>query len=188
MTIIDHYEKYLGEVGSGWNSGQDGRRLGFQILRFQDRPKIGTTTFVTAGLSKHLVSFFGQQLDSRVEFLIAAQSKCNEQRIAAVLAHVCERVVATHTAPRPSDTKKGEGAVIGNPIFDCLLFVKPINFDKFMQEFNGSVPSTQILQIIPISLAERLYVHQHGIDKFISAMELKGVDIFNIDGRSTIID
>jgi hypothetical protein len=71
MTLVDHLERYLGEIDSGWPSDADGKRLPFQVVRFPQGGGTGTVSFATLGMSKYpLESWSGKQI--RHELLVTS--------------------------------------------------------------------------------------------------------------------
>jgi hypothetical protein len=53
MSLIDHLERYLGEIEAGWSRNADGHEMPFQVARFPKGSHSGTVSFATVGLSRH---------------------------------------------------------------------------------------------------------------------------------------
>jgi hypothetical protein len=56
MSLTDHLESFLGEIDEAWKSDE-----GIRVLRFRDQPVERMSTYVTLGLSDHVLPMSGER-------------------------------------------------------------------------------------------------------------------------------
>ena len=52
MDLPGHLESFLGPIDVGWSRDADGTEMPFQVVRFTQGPRLGTTAFATLGLGR----------------------------------------------------------------------------------------------------------------------------------------
>ncbi len=71
MSLVDHFERYLGEIAAGWSGDGGGHPVAFQVVRFPRVSGNGTIGFATLGLSRcPLRSASGKEIRQKLLMLV----------------------------------------------------------------------------------------------------------------------
>jgi hypothetical protein len=183
MNIIEHAEKFLGNISQGWkdNTSSDG----LQVVCFKDAPFEIADTFMTAGLSRHELTISDEK-KVRQELILPISVTGLSDMIVSLLLFICELILRNHDAVL-------RGQVIRLPVdaterlgFDAVYCAIPVFMDDEFSTFDESQPPTVIVWIIPIYKSEADYVDAYGWSKFEGLLEEKDPDLFSL-GREPII-
>lgn len=183
MNIIEHAEKFLGEISQGWkeNTSSDG----LQVVCFKDAPFETVDTFMTAGLSRHELTISDEK-KVRQELVFPVSATGLSDMVVSLLLFISELILRNHDAVL-------RGQVIRLPIdvakrlgFDAVYCAIPVFMDDEFATFGESQPPTVIVWFIPIYKSEADYVDANGWSKFEDLLEEKDPDLFSL-GREPII-
>lgn len=121
MTIIEHFEKFLGPVQQGWretNAQENDPRL--MVVRFSNTPFEAASTYATIGLSDHLLELAdGRQV--RQELLFAAHDNYASDEIASFLLSFSEFVRSKSWALARGDVVGPSAALIPGVAVNSVL-------------------------------------------------------------------
>jgi hypothetical protein len=182
MTIIEHMEKYLGKIGTGWrdNNGSD-----MQIVSFNDTPYESICTFTSLGMSKNILEI-SETKTVRQELLFSVYSMNVSNMIVSFLLSVCEAILN-----RKKAVLRGEVIPLHNSLskrfgFDAVYCTIPVLFDDQFCTYDASAPPTVIVWIFPIYQAEADYIERNGWESFEDLLEEKNPDLFSLKRGSLI--
>lgn len=178
MTIVDHAEKYLGEIDQGWKD--DGCEEGLQIISFRDCPAKSATTYMSLGLSEHVFKL-SESKRVRHELVFSAYSTALPALIVSFLLSLCESIISRHKA-----VLRGEVIPLSNEIakkigFDAVYCSIPVFFHDKFSAYDESFPSTVVILMLPIYKSERDFIAVHGWDEFEDLLEEKDPDLCALD-------
>ena len=183
MTILEHAEKYLGEISQGWKD--EGAEENIQIVSFKDCPGESTTTFMSLGLSHHVLDI-SETKSVRLEIVFSVYSMAIVTMVVSFLFSLCEAIINRHKTvlrgeviPLSSDMAKRIG-------FDAVYCAIPVFFNDDFATYDESSPSTVVVWIIPIHRSEVDFIEKNGWERFEDLLQAKGPDLFALN-RAPII-
>lgn len=183
MTIIEHAEKYLGEITRGWKDEDSEGNL--QIVSFQDRPGESATTFLSLGLSDHVLDISDTK-SVRHELVFSIYSMAISTMVVSFLFSLCEAI-----SNRGKAVLRGEVIPLSSEIakrigFEAVYCAIPVFFDDGFATYGESSPSTVIVWALPIYQREVDYIEKNGWEAFEDLLEEKDPDLCALD-RTPII-
>jgi len=93
--LLEHLESHLGKINNGWGLNESTNAI--QVARFVDKPFEKTSTYVTLGLSRHILKMPGSR-EVRQEFVFSAHDQFNGGAIASFLLTFCDYLLTKHDA------------------------------------------------------------------------------------------
>jgi len=180
-AFIDHIESHLGPI-------QDGARLreGVQGVRFRDRPNPGATTFMTLGLSNHVLTQ-RSGVDVRIEFVIACHDAFVEGfNSLSVLADVCDQVLPDHSAPARGTVFGPRGRFFEGSEMEALYCASPVYFPDDLCKFGGFSEPFVPVWLVPITKLEAHYVGTNGWNSFEELLARVDPNLLDLRRRSLI--
>lgn len=182
MSIIDHAEKYLGKIDQGWKDRGSGESL--QIASFKDCPSETVTTFLSLGMSNHILSLSDtKKLRQEVVFSVyslAIESASDSNVIVSFLLSVCEAIISRHTAVRRGEVISLPNKMAQKVGFDAVYCTIPIFFDDKFSAYEETSPPTIIVWILPIFQSEVDYINTDGWENFEELLEEKDPDLCSL--------
>ena len=180
-AFIDHIESHLGPI-------QDGARLrpGVQGVRFLDRPDRGATTFMTLGLSSHVLTQ-RSGVGVRIEFVIACRDAFVQPfNPLSVLADVCSQVLPGHSAPARGTVYGPRGRFFRESEMEALYCASPVYFPENLCKFGGYAEPFVLVWLVPITTPEAHYVGTNGWQSFEELLAHVDPDLLDLGRRSFI--
>jgi hypothetical protein len=180
-AFIEHVESHLGPI-------QDGARLraGISGVRFCDRPHRGSSSFLTLGLSHHVLTQ-RHRPGVRVEFILA----CKDEFVdllnpLSVLADVCDEVEPAHSAPARGTVFGPRGKFFEGSEMEALYCAAPVYFPDALGTFTGFPEPFVLIWLVPITRPEAIYVHSDGWEAFEELLEGFDPDLLDLERRSLV--
>jgi hypothetical protein len=162
--LVEHLERFLGEIEMGWRVPTLPNRQVIQVVRFS-RTAFGGTAFATLGLSR-------QALRSRVsdrtihQELLMIVSAPADRKVPAVLAQLASEVSMSEDAILRGDVIGPRGALFDDSAMEALYATVPVYLpDEFGVLDRGSRPVV-VSWLVPILHAEAHYVVAEGWPNF----------------------
>jgi len=166
QSVLDHFERYLGESAGGWSQDAAGVRLPFDVLSFTDAPHAGATSYATAGLSASALR--SPKKTVRMELILAMPAGQAFADAVRVLVRVGEEVLARKQALLRGDVVK-LGEVFSGSQVNSVYAAVPVYYPDGMSQFDGIA----VGWLIPVFDSEAKYVKRHGWqafeDRFVAA-------------------
>lgn len=183
MTIIEHVEKYLGEIDQGWKDNDSDE--GLQIVSFEDCPGETVTTFLSLGLSNHVLNL-SETKTVRQELVFSVYSMTISNMVVSFLLSLCEAILNRRKAvlrgevvPLSTDIAKRIG-------FDAVYCSIPVFFDDEFSSYDDSSPPTVIVWMLPIYQSEVDYIKANGWESFEDLLEEKDPDLCSLERASVV--
>ena len=148
--VLAHFERHLGQTAGGWSQDASGVRLPFDVLRFDNAPHGGCTSYVTVGLSEHL-------LDGRFRLELIMGLQASVDPPLPVLVRVGEEIISRHAALLRGDVVK-----VGGGGVEWLYATVPVYYPDALAQVDG----VAVVWLVPVSDSEAQFVKQHGWDPF----------------------
>jgi hypothetical protein len=183
MTIIDHAEKYLGEIDHGWKD--DDSEGGLQIVSFRDCPGESASTFMSLGLSDHTLDI-SETKKVRQELLFSVYSSVLPALIVSFLLSLCESILSRHKAVLRGEVIPLSNDMVNKIGFDAVYCSIPVFFEDDFSVYDESSPSTVMVWMLPIYKSEVDYITTRGWESFEELLEEKDPDLCALD-RAPVI-
>ena len=183
MNIIDHVEKYLGLIDAGWTPR--GLSEDVSVSRFLNQPVEEISTYVTFGLSDHKLSMPNGK-SVRQEFIFSTLESVPGEEVAGLLLRMADLIMS-----RKKAILRGEVIGPGREMFsgssmNAIYVSIPVMFDEKFATFEGTLPSTVLVWLIPILSNEAKYIEEHGWEEFEDVLEQNDPDLWDL-GRQSVI-
>lgn len=168
--LIDHLERFLGLMQSGWTTDPDGNPMHFQIARFTPPELPGVTAFTTLGLSRHPLTASRSGKAIRLELLLLTEDGGTERWIPSLLQQTGEAAMENRSAPLRGDVLGPSGPVIPNTEMTAFYVTSPMYFADEFGTCNSDPSPTVIAWLVPISSREADFVARIGWEAFEDAL------------------
>lgn len=176
--LVRHIETTVGRIDSGWMPEASG--TGIVVARIHDQPDEGTSTFVTLGLSRHLlVMTSGREV--RQEFIFAARDRFESQQIASFLQTLAESVGQSHHALLRGDVVGPSDPLIPGIRLNAGYAAIPVLHDPRLRTFDRTDPATVFVWIVPIHGEEADFVRRNGWETFEERLEEAEIDLCDLE-------
>lgn len=182
--LLDHLESHLGRISRGWGDyGGDLKSL--QVCRFEDAPMQGVVTYVTLGLSHHVLSMpKGRAV--RQELVLAVAHEYASDDLAKLLAYVAERILGEHQAILRGDVIPLGSSVARGSELSSLYVSLPVAFPDGLATYSGTDPATVFAWLVPVHDLEAKLVRRMGWSQLEDHFEGSNPDLFDL-GRASVV-
>jgi hypothetical protein len=182
--LVSHIEDALGPIDGGWSETARGAPLWFKVVRILAQPVHGATTFVTLGLSDvELALPSGKGV--RQELVFCCYAKHETTAIPGLLKTVGEELLKSGKALARGDVLGPAG-----PLFDGDLTAfyasLPVVFPKPLATWDGSVPPTVFVWLVPVTSDEANVVARQGWSEFETILEASDPDLLDLHRTSVL--
>ena len=187
IPLFDHYERHLGGVRLHWKL-RDSPDYDLEIFCF-DAPRTNDGhTLCTFGLSDHQLYSPDGERRSRLEHVVFLRDAGKREQVAALLLAIASHALGKHHSPGIHHVLPGEGPVLheGNPDFEHFYLCRPLAGEPEFALFGATVPPIALVQLIPISSAEKVFIETWGGPRFEQLLLEQGVDFRGFDERTQV--
>jgi antitoxin YqcF len=161
----------------------DTLKLSIDILRCEDRPCRGVTSYSTIGLSDHPMFQDGVEFPTRLEIVGACAAA--DQFFANVLATAAFCITRTQSLFCPGAVLPGcVGEYYPSTTVPHLYFTAPFLWENTLQTLDCGLKKVSWLLVVPISDAELEYLKTRGDDALEDLFESHQIDIFDLTRTS----
>jgi Suppressor of fused protein (SUFU) len=160
--LLEHLEKYLGRAAGGVSVPA---ALPIQVLRFDKQPATGATTFVTLGLSEHLLKQEGAAPNIRHELVFCCRSP-DQKEVAALLSVVAEDLLRRHRGLARGEVLGPAGKVLSQSSLTALYCAAPVYYPEGLAVFRDKSPHVYFIWLVPLATDEAAYVRSKGWSAF----------------------
>lgn len=182
-NIFEHLEAFAGEIAQGWSVDSDGNRLPFQVVQTVGGPHLGTTTFVTLGLSNFPLSSdpTGQtQKMIRHELLMIVPSEAVPPNIVGIIQQAGLEALARGSAYLRGELLGPRGALFAGYEPKALYASLPVYFpDEFWGATVDGVGDVAFVWLVPLLDEEANYLSKNGWPDFESRLASTDPDLTN---------
>lgn len=200
--LLDHYELRLGSCARRWiNDPRDpqgsladvaglAEQEIYQVLKFEHQPVQSVNTFVTYGLSRHVLDTHDPPLKPtcavRMELLACVSEAIPDAAIAYLLMSFGNAMLRKKQAPMSGEIIDWHTTIFEDPRFRYLYCTEPLLFPEGLAVFEGSSPETVIAWLLPVTEAEAKYAMNVGFEKFNDLLRAERPDVFAFDRRAEL--
>lgn len=183
MTIIEHVERHFGQIQEGWKDNNS--NLNLQIVLFKNTPSDTVSTFLSLGMSKEVLKL-NEQKNVRQELVCSVYSMAISSSIVSCLMSICEAILE-----RKQAVLRGEVITLSTKLaekigFSAVYCTIPVFFDDEFCTYNGTIPPTVMVWVIPIHGSEADYIDANGWESFEDLLEEKDPDLCSLERKPLI--
>lgn len=185
--LFDHYSEFLGEM-TGSFSGKNPEKIPFLVFAYSGANGI-KSRLVTSGLSAHKLNVLGSECKIRTELAIFSNSSKSIEALNAVLTAVAVHLLESHEFPGVHGILHGSGPVLsgGNPTFQSFYLRPPVGISSRFSVCSLGAADIEIVQLIPISIAEAHMIGCQGWEFFERAVIAQRIDLLQFDERKEVV-
>jgi Suppressor of fused protein (SUFU) len=179
MSLVDHFERYLGEIEAGWSRDDDGHPMPFQVVRFPQGSGNGTISFATLGLSRYpMRAASGKEI--REELLMLVPSGLRDGPVPGLLQQIGMDILAADRPLLRGDVIGPRGPLIAGSEMEAIYVAIPVYFPDDFAVYEGDDDQIVVAWLVPISSNEASYIQQHGWRAFEKRLVEDDPDLTNI--------
>lgn len=181
--MIEHIERYLGEIDQGWKD--DNSSEGLQVVFFRDCPSETVTTFLSLGLSEHVL-WLQEDKEVRQELVFSVYSLPNSELVVSLLMSLCEAIIGRGKAVLRGEVIPFSTALVEITRFSAVYCTIPVFFDDEFCSYEGSSPPTVMVCVLPIHQCEVEFIAANGWESFEDLLESKDPDLCSLEREPVI--
>lgn len=182
-SLIDHLERFLGEIEVGWSGTPEAPDTSFQVVRFARRA-FGGVVFATIGLSKHELRSRVSAKRIRQELMMIVPSPA-DRRAPGLLQQVAGEAVESGDAILRGDVIGPRGRLFDGSEMEALYAAAPVYLPDDFAVFVARPTNVAIGWLVPISHSEAHFILSRGWSEFESKLAELDPDLVDM-GRSPI--
>lgn len=173
--LVEHIESHLGTINRAWNDDDSGPDR-IWVTQHENCPRDGTSTYVTLGLSQHVLPM-NEERFIRQELITCADKQVQPESVAAFLQTFAEAVMIRHRALLRGNVVGPSEPVVPTVSLNSVYAALPVLFDREFWTFKGSSPPTVFVWALPIFEEEAQFVKERGWEPFEDLLEAADPDL-----------
>jgi hypothetical protein len=177
MNLVEHLGRHFGDgddQAQAWSFAESG----YGIVTYPNQPFAGAITYLTTGLSRHILTqASGAQIAQ--ELFISVRSEFAVCRPEVSLASLAEDFLERHT-PIPNGQVIGWHKGVLEPRFSAVFCTSARCFPETFEQIEGD-PPTVFVWLIPITGVEATYCRTHGHQAFDDLLLAENPDLLDLD-------
>ncbi len=184
MELIDHIEKYLGQIQGG-NLTTHSTYGNLSFPYFVNQPFEKINTYISLGLSKHIFNI-NKIKEGRIELLISLYTKYSRDEISELILDISDRILKTHEAPLRGSLIEHKSSFLEKYKIEGFYVTHPVFFEEEFWVYENSTPDTIFIWLIPLFFEEINYIKLNGWNKFEDLLESANCDFWSLE-RNIIV-
>jgi hypothetical protein len=176
-TLVEHFERVLGPIHTGWSVDPDGAPMAFQIVRFTGGADTDSVGYSTLGLSRYPLSSPTSGRAIRQELFMLASDSLSPDRFVSLLLQVGSMALRGRRALLRGDVIGPAGAIVPESNLTALYVTMPVYFPDEFATFAGEDGEVVIAWLVPISTREADFVSRRGWDAFEDKLVEQDLDL-----------
>lgn len=185
MSLIEHLEKHLGKIDQGWGESSTSSKV--VAVRFRDQPMDGVVTYVTLGMSNHVLQM-PKGLTVRQELVFIANEQYPSAQIASFLYTFSDFLISKKRALLRGDVIGPSTPVIPGVRMNSVYAAIPVVFEDSFATYRSSDPATVFVWLVPLIESEASIAKKIGWSKFEDFLERENIDFWNLDRAPIFIN
>jgi hypothetical protein len=182
--LIAFLEEHLGTMAGGsLFEASPGQKV--QVARFEDQPVPHSITYVTTGLSKHLLhQASGRSV--RLELLTCIWSRFRDSGIDSLLFALSQDILERHHAPMRGEVVGPAGPVVLGSTLEAFYFLPPLYHPEALETFGPEDSQTVFVWALPVSASEATFIRGTGWNVFEKRIHSADPDLMDL-ARTPIV-
>lgn len=169
--LPEHIERHFGKIDRGFSDKASGASR-IQVVVVKDAPNHGIHTFITLGLSNHVLTM-REGKEIRMELLLSAlsASPAQEQEIASILLNIADYLLEKHIAVLRGEVVVPSVSTVAGGNAHGFYATVPAFFADEASVFNGNTPATIFVMVLPVTKEELQFIQSNGWRDFEEKLE-----------------
>ena len=126
--LVEHFERVLGPIHTGWSTDPDGNPMPFQVVRFSGGSDVDSVGYATLGLSRHRLTSPASGRSIRQELFMLAPDSMTPDWIVSLLLQVGSVAVRTQRALLRGNVIGPAEALVPDSGLTALYVTMPVYF------------------------------------------------------------
>jgi hypothetical protein len=187
MTLVDHFESFLGLITSGWSKDADGNRVPFQVVTFEAGPIEGTRTFATLGLSHRRLALGAAGRTFRQELVMLAREEFGRRNLPGLLQQVGLQAIASGRGYLKGEVLGPRGQLFEGTALEAFYVAIPVYFPDGFHVFEPPTGDPIIVAwLVPITAREAQFVRDRGDEAFEDELLKHDPDLLDFQRASIV--
>ncbi|MFB6720062.1 suppressor of fused domain protein [Kribbella sp. NPDC056345] len=165
-SLVEHFERVLGPIHTGWSLDPDGAAMPFQIVRFSGGSDADSVGYATLGLSRHLLLSPASGRAIRQELLILAPESLAADRVVSLLFQVGSMAIARQRLLLRGNVIGPADSIVPTSALTALYVTMPVYFPDEFATFSGADGDVVVAWLVPITTGEADFIADRGWDAF----------------------
>jgi hypothetical protein len=165
-TLIEHFERVLGPIHTGWAVDPDGVSMPFQIVRFSGGSDTDSVGYATVGLNRYPLSSPASGRSIRQELMMLVSDSLSPELIVSLLWQVGSMALSARRPLLRGDVIGPAGPLFPQSNLTALYVTMPVYFSDEFATFVSDDGEVVISWLVPISTQEADFVMRRGWDAF----------------------
>jgi hypothetical protein len=182
-SLVEHIESHLGKMDFGWTLQQSLSNV--QVACFHDRPVVRASTYVTIGLSHHILRMPGNR-EVRQELVFTVYDSFDAEKIASFLLTFSDYIITKREALLRGQVVGPTEPIVPGIKMNAVYAAIPVLFDDSFATFDGTSPPTVFVWLLPLHASEASYVQDNGWNKFEDLLEEKDPKLLDLNRQSVV--
>lgn len=183
MSLIQHVENHLGPIDKGWKDNYTDESL--QIVSFLDCPGETVTTFLSLGMSDHVLEMKNSR-KVRQELVFSTYTLSISNLVASFLMSLCEAILGRGKAVLRGEVIPLSPELATKIGFEYAYCTIPVFFDDDFCSYDETSPSTVMVWVVLIHKSEAEYIKENGWESFEDLLEKKDPDLCSLERESIV--
>lgn len=165
-SLVDHFERVLGPIHTGWSVDPDGSKMPFQIARFSGGSDVDSVGYATLGLSRYALTSPSTGRGIRQELLIIAPDSLSPDIVVSLLLQVGSVALVAQRALLRGHVIGPAGAMTPGSCLTAFYVTMPTYFCDNFSTFSVNDQDIVVSWLVPISTDEAKFVSREGWSRF----------------------
>lgn len=176
--LVEHIERVLGPVHTGWSVDPDGAEMPFQVARFTGGSDADSVGYATLGLSRYPLSSPTSGRAIRQEFLMLAPAESlAPDRVVSLLLQVGSMALAARRPLLRGNVIGPAGSIVPKSELSALYATMPAYFPDEFANFAGADGDVVVAWLVPITSGEADFITRCGWDAFEDQLAAQDPDL-----------
>lgn len=180
MSLIEHLERYLGEIEVGWSRDADGDEMPFQVVRFPQGSGPETVSFATVGLSRHPLRSAAGGKEIRHELLMIVPDRLRDGPVPGLLQQIGMEALSAGRPLLRGEVIGPRGELFPDSGMEAVYVAIPVYFPDEFGVCDEDGAEIVIAWLVPISANEAQYVRDHGWRTFEERLVERDPDLTDV--------
>ena len=181
-STFEHIEKHIGTITRGWPSNAID---GFSVCLVERSPEVSVNTYVTLGVSNHVLNQPSRR-SIRQEYLLVADISFPAGPLVDLLGTIATLAIGRHEAIVRGQVIHAR-ATLAQVCSKVSLYATSATLFSNDATTIATSPPTVFTWLIPITLAEEKFRQTRGWSAFEDLLEQAEPDLFDLNRASTIL-
>lgn len=182
-SLVEHFERVLGPVHTGWAVDPDGAAMPFQVVRFTGGSDAESVGYATLGLSRYPLLPPDSERAIRQELFMLAPDSLSPDRVVSLLLQIGSAALGAQRALLRGNVIGPAGALVPGSDLTALYVTVPVYFPDEFATFTGADDDIVVAWLVPTTTGEAEYISRVGWPAFEDKLAEQDPDLVDFQRR-----